>query len=114
MSVIDAFEAVEVVDDLSDGNTYVFFWRGRIGGRDVEGVDRLRLDSGGRVREITVFGRPLSGLAAFLTGIGERFARRRRGEVAARTLKLTAQPLPSLFDALEPVTRWLVRPSRRR
>lgn len=112
-SVIDAFEDVEVIDDLSSADTYVFFWRGRMEGRDVEGVDRLRLDSGGKVREITVFGRPLSGLAAFLTSIGERFARRRRGDAAARTLKLTAQPLAPLLDALEPVTRWLIKPPRR-
>src|SRR5919112_2088473 len=87
-SVIDSFEQVEVIDDLSNGDTYAFFWRGRIDGRFVEGADRLRLDGDGKVRDITIVGRPLSGLATFLTGIGARFARRRRGRVVATMLRV--------------------------
>jgi hypothetical protein len=113
-SVIDSFEWVEVVDEFATGDTYVFFWRGRIEGRFVEGADRLRLDGEGRVREITVVGRPLSGLATFITGIGARFARRRRGRRVAAVLRLTALPLPPTFTLLDPVTRWLARPSDRR
>jgi hypothetical protein len=113
-SVIESFEQVDVTEDFAEGDAYVFFWRGRIEGRFVEGVDRLRLDTQGKVREITVWGRPLSGLATFLTGIGFRFARRRRGRLVAMALKLTSLPLPPLFSLLDPVTRWLVRPSRRR
>ena len=112
-SVIDSFEEVRVVDEFSDGDTHAFFWRGRIEGRFVEGADRLRLDAGGKVREITVVGRPLSGLATFLTGIGARFARRRRGPAVGAALRLSARPLPPLFAALDPVTRWLARPGRR-
>jgi hypothetical protein len=112
-SVIDAFEWVEVIDELAAGDTYVFFWRGRIEGRFVEGADRLRLDGEGQVREITVVGRPLSGLSTFLTGIGARFAHRRRGRRVAAILRLTALPLPPTFSLLDPVTRWLVRPSNR-
>jgi hypothetical protein len=82
-------------------------------GRFVEGADRLRLNDAGKVREITVVGRPLSGLATFLTGIGARFARRRRGPVAATILRLTARPLPPMFATLDPVTRWMARPGRR-
>src|SRR5919106_7095228 len=111
-SVIDSFEEVEVVDEFSDGDTHAFFWRGRIEGRFVEGADRLRLDGAGKVREITVVGRPLSGLATFLTGIGARFARGRRGPAVATMLRLTARPLPPMFAALDPVTRWLARPGR--
>jgi SnoaL-like domain len=112
-SVIDSFEEIEIVDEFSSGDTHAFFWRGQIEGRFVEGADRLRLDGAGKVREITVVGRPLSGLATFLTGIGARFARRRRGRVFATVLRLTALPLPSMFATLDPVTRWLVRPGRR-
>jgi hypothetical protein len=112
-SVIDSFEEIEVVDEFSGGDTHVFFWRGRIDGRFVEGADRLRLDDAGKVREITVLGRPLSGLATFLTGIGARFARRRRGPVVATMLRLTARPLAPMFATLDPLTRWLVQPARR-
>lgn len=112
-SVIESFERLEVVDEFWGEDTYAFFWRGRIEGHDVEGVDRLRLDSSGKVREITVFGRPISGLVGFLSGIGSRFARRQRGDTAATMLKLTARPLAPLFAALEPVTRWLINAPRR-
>jgi hypothetical protein len=113
VSVIDSFEELEIVDEFWEGDTYVFFWRGRIEGRFVEGADRLRLDEAGRVREITVLGRPLSGLSTFLTAIGSRFARARRGPAVARALRWSALPLPPMFSALDPVTRWLARPSRR-
>jgi hypothetical protein len=113
-SVIASFEQVEVIEDFAEGDSYAFFWRGRIEGRFVEGVDRLRLDPEGKVRDITIWGRPLSGLATFLTGIGFRFARGRRGRLVAMALKLTMLPLPPLFSLLDPVTRWLARPRRRR
>lgn len=109
-SVIDSFEHVEVIDEFEAGDTYTFFWRGRMEGRFVEGADRLRLDGEGRVREITVLGRPLSGLATFLTGIGPRFARRRRGGMVAALLRLVSLPLPPFFSLLDPVTRWLSKP----
>jgi hypothetical protein len=108
-SVIDSFEHVEVVDEFPSGDTYAFFWRGRIEGRFVEGADRLRLAGDGKVREITVVGRPLSGLSTFLTAIGARFARRTRGERVAALLRATALPLPPTLGLLDPVTRWLVR-----
>jgi hypothetical protein len=113
VSVIESFEEVEVVDELTNGDTLAFFWRGRIDGRFVEGADRLRLDGTGLVREITVVGRPLAGLTTFLTGIGARFARRRHGPVVAAALRAGARPLGPLLAALDPVTSWLLRPGRR-
>jgi len=109
-SVIASFEQLEVVDEFANGDTHAFFWRGRIAGRFVEGADRLRLDGDGKVREITVLGRPLSGVATFLTDIGARYAQGRRGPGVARALRWSSLPLPPLFAALDPVTRWLSRP----
>jgi hypothetical protein len=108
-SVIESFEVIDVIDELQAGDTYAFFWRGRIEGRFVEGADRLRFDGEGKVREITIVGRPFSGLATFMTGIGFRFTRRRRGRLAAAALRLSALPLPWLFSLLDPVTRWILR-----
>ena len=108
-SVIEAFEELRVVDEFENGDTHAFFWEGRIDGRFVSGADRVRVNPDGSVREITVVGRPLSGVATFLTGIGPRLARRRRGRVVATLLRLTALPLPPLLALLDPVTRWVLR-----
>jgi hypothetical protein len=107
-SVLEAFEEVRVVDEFENGATHAFFWEGRIEGRYVAGADRFRLDPDGKVREITVVGRPMSGVATFLTGIGPRLARRRRGGLVATLLRVTALPLPPLLALLDPVTRWVL------
>jgi hypothetical protein len=49
-------------------------------------------------------------VATFLTEIGPRLARRRRGRLVATLLRLTALPLPRLLALLDPVTRWILRP----
>jgi SnoaL-like domain len=108
-SVIESFEELRIVDEFESDGTIAFFWEGRMGGRPVAGADRVRLDAEGRVREITVTGRPLSGLAMFLAEIGFRLARRRRGRVAARLLRVTSLPLPSLLSVVDPLARWIVR-----
>ncbi|HMJ96338.1 MAG TPA: hypothetical protein VK486_10825, partial [Thermoleophilaceae bacterium] len=87
-----------------------FFWEGRLEGRFVAGADRIRLNPDGKVREVTILGRPLSGVATFLTTIGPRLARRRRGGVVAKILRVTALPLPPLLALLDPMTRWILRP----
>jgi ketosteroid isomerase-like protein len=112
-SVLESFEELRVVDEFESGDTYAFFWEGRMEGRHVAGADRVRLTADGKVREVTIFGRPMSGVATFLTGIGPRLARRRRGNLVARLLRVTALPLPPLLALLDPVTRWVLRAPRR-
>jgi SnoaL-like protein len=108
-SVLEAFEELRVVDEFETGDTHAFFWEGRMEGRAVVGADRIRLNPDGKVGEISVLGRPMSGVATFLTGIGPRLARRRRGGVVATLLRVTALPLPPLLAMLDPVTRWILR-----
>ena len=108
-SVIESFDELRIVEEFEGQGTLAFFWEGRMGGRPVAGADRVRLDAEGRVREITVTGRPLSGLAMFLAEIGFRLARRRRGAVVARLLRVTSLPLPTLLSAVDPLARWIAR-----
>jgi hypothetical protein len=108
-SVLESFEELRIVDEFESGDTHAFFWEGRMGGRFVAGADRIRVDADGKVREVTIFGRPMSGVASFLTEIGPRLARRRRGGLVARVLRITALPLPALLSLLDPVTRWILR-----
>src|SRR3954468_18499159 len=108
-SVLEPFTELRIVDEFESGDTDAFLWGGRVGGRAVWGADRIRLDADGKVREITVLGRPMSGVATFLTEIGFRLARRRRGKLVARLLRLSALPLPPMLSALDPVTRRIIR-----
>ena len=108
-SVLESFEELRIVDEFETGDTHAFFWEGRMEGRFVAGADRIRLNPDGSVREITVLGRPLSGVATFLTGIGPRLAQRRRGGLVAKLLRVTALPLPPMLALLDPVTRWILR-----
>ena len=78
-SLFDAFEELQVTDQFQNGDTHAFFWEGRIDGRYVAGADRFRVDDAGKVREITIVGRPLTGLAGFITGLGFHFARQAPG-----------------------------------
>ena len=108
--MLESFDELRIVDEFESGDTDAFFWEGRMGGRPVGGADRIRLDANGKVREITVMGRPMSGVATFLTEIGFRLARRRRGRrLVARLLRVSALPLPPLLSLLDPVTRRIVR-----
>ena len=40
-------------------------FKARVGDRELEGIDFLELDEEGRVKELTVFMRPMSALTAF-------------------------------------------------
>jgi ketosteroid isomerase-like protein len=110
-SLFDALDDLRMTDEFHEGDTHAFFWEGHIGGRYVAGADRLRIDAEGKVREVTIVGRPLTGLSAFVTDIGFHLARRRRGIVVARILRLVARPLAPMFWVLERVGAWVARGS---
>ena len=61
-------EMVYVLDE--PGDPAVFAWRTDIDGEPLEGVDLVRLDAEGKVTEITVFMRPLRGIAKFADKMG--------------------------------------------
>lgn len=49
-----------------------FVFRARVGDRELEGLDLLRLDADGLIVELTVMIRPLSGLIALAQAIGPK------------------------------------------
>lgn len=59
---------------VREGDREVLCFRTRVDGREVEGVDLLRYDESGRVAELVVMMRPLSGLLAVRDGIGAALA----------------------------------------
>lgn len=72
--------AVSVLEDfrytgrVAEGDREVLVFEARVGDRAVQGVDLLRLDAEGRVAELTVMLRPLSGATAMAEAMKRRLA----------------------------------------
>ena len=58
------FEDFRYTDQLETGDTAVLVFEARIGDRELNGVDILRFDSEGRIVEMMVMVRPMSGMQA--------------------------------------------------
>jgi hypothetical protein len=60
-------------DRLEDGDTAVLIFQAQVGEREVDGIDILRFDGEGKVRELMVMVRPMSGVHALAEAMGRRF-----------------------------------------
>jgi hypothetical protein len=63
--VAATLEDFSYTDELAEDDVVVLRFKARVGDRELEGIDFLELDEEGRVRELTVFMRPMSALKAF-------------------------------------------------
>ncbi len=72
--VATTLEDFSYVDDVADGDTVFLRFRARVGERELEGIDLLKLDADGLVAELTVFMRPLSAITAFNERMAAHFA----------------------------------------
>jgi hypothetical protein len=67
------FEGFRYTDRFEAGDSAALIFEARVGDRDVRGLDLLRFDGAGKVRELTVMVRPMSGLHALAEAMGRRF-----------------------------------------
>lgn len=65
-AVARAFEDFQYVDVVDAGDRALLKFRARVGDRQLEGWDELHFDDAGRIRELTVMIRPLSGLQSLV------------------------------------------------
>jgi ketosteroid isomerase-like protein len=63
-AVAQVFEDFRYVDQVETGDTAVLVFAARVGDREVDGVDILRFDASGRIAEMMVMVRPMSGVNA--------------------------------------------------
>lgn len=73
-TVAEVFEDFRYVDQVETGDTAVLIFEARVGERELNGVDVLRFDEDGRIAEMMVMIRPLSGLNALGEEMGRRLA----------------------------------------
>ena len=65
-------EGLTYFDELHGDGTVALLFTARVGERDVEGLDHLTLDDDGRITQLRVMIRPLSGLIATAQTMGAR------------------------------------------
>jgi hypothetical protein len=97
--LVAAFEVIRDIryhTDVGDADTRALFYAGRVGDIEVEEAQLLRLDPEGRIREITLFGRPLPALTAVMAGIGPRLLRRQGKASLAPVVTAAIAPLAFL------------------
>ena len=71
-AVVETFEDFRYIDQVETGDTAVLIFEARVGDRQLNGVDVLRFGQDGRIAEMMVMVRPLSGLNAVAEEMGRR------------------------------------------
>ena len=71
-TVVQVFEDFRYLDQVEGDERAVLVFEARVGDRELQGVDILRFDEDGRVDELTVMIRPMSGLNALAEEMGRR------------------------------------------
>ena len=73
--LMQVFQDFRYTDELTaDDGTKALIFRTRVGDRDVEGLDLIRFDDTGRIRDFTVMVRPRSAVEALLSEVSSRLA----------------------------------------
>ena len=73
-AVVQVFEDFRYSDQIEAGDTAALLFEARVGDRELNGVDVLRFDSEGQIRELMVMVRPLSALNALVEAMGRKLA----------------------------------------
>jgi hypothetical protein len=63
-AVVQVFQDFRYTDQVEMGETATLAFSARVGDRELDGIDLLRFDPDGRVRELAVYVRPISGVNA--------------------------------------------------
>jgi SnoaL-like domain len=106
--VLSGFDTWERTFVLAEERECVFGARGRIGGRDVELAELIRIDADGRVAEIVIHGRPLAGVAAIAAVAAHPLAAR-RGQIRGLLSRLLSRGLPGALALGDRVITRLAR-----
>ena len=106
--IMEGFTDYRYTDEYQSGDAHVLSFAGTVRGRPLQGIDIVRVDEAGQITDMTVMIRPLSGLIAFLVGVGPHIARR-RGRWHALALRIVSPPLPLVAALVERLSPRLVR-----
>jgi SnoaL-like domain len=71
-AVAQVFEDFRYTDQVETGDVATLAFSARVGDRELDGIDLLRFDAGGKVRELAVYVRPMSGVNALAEAMGRK------------------------------------------
>lgn len=73
--LMQVFQDFRYTDELTaEDGTRALIFRARVGDRELEGIDLIRFDAAGLIRDFTVMIRPRSAIEALLREVGSRLA----------------------------------------
>ena len=76
--LFETFQDFRYTDELvAEDGTRALVFNARVGDRDLQGLDLIRFDGSGLIRDLTVMVRPRSALEALLAEVGPRLAEAR-------------------------------------
>jgi hypothetical protein len=70
---MNVFEDFRYVEQLEDDDVAMLIFEARVGDRRLDGLDLLRFDDDGKVRELMVMVRPMSGMNTLAEAMARRF-----------------------------------------
>jgi hypothetical protein len=71
-AVIQVFEDFRYTDQVETGDVATLAFSARIGDRELDGIDLLRFNADGKVEEMAVYVRPMSGVNALAEAMGRK------------------------------------------
>ena len=73
--LFETFQDFRYTDELeAEDGTRALVFNARVGDRDLQGLDLIRFDDSGLIRDLTVMVRPRSALEALMAAVGPRLA----------------------------------------
>jgi hypothetical protein len=73
--ILETVEGFTYHREWVNGSELALEFRGRVGGLELQGIDLISLDAGGRIRRLDVPMRPLNAVAALREAIAPRMAK---------------------------------------
>jgi ketosteroid isomerase-like protein len=96
--VLDVVTDVEYTYELGDERAHVLVSDARVLGKPFKSTTLLELDADGKIREIWVMARPLTGVVAIAEAIGPQLAKR-EGPARGPAVRALSKPLAGLAAA---------------
>jgi hypothetical protein len=73
-AVMETFEDFRYTDELEGATAHALVFQARVGDKEIQGIDLLRFDGNGQIRDFTVLVRPLSAMIALAQAMGPKVA----------------------------------------